>query len=190
MSLFDIFLLAVGLCMDSFAVSLTSGVLLTPFKTNRIVKIATFMALFQGGMPVIGWLLGVSFQSYIESYDHWIAFALLLFLGSKMIYEGIPRRGEEEKPCCFDPANTRTLIGLSVATSIDALAVGIMFAISKVAIVTPAIIIAMVTFAASFIGVHVGHRFGRHIHHFAEILGGIILIGIGVKILIEHLYFG
>ncbi len=189
MSLVEIFLLAVGLCMDSFAVSLTAGVLLKPFKASRILKIATFMAVFQGGMPVIGWLLGVGFQSYIESYDHWIAFALLLFLGGKMIYEGFPRRGEEEQPCCFDPANTRTLIGLSIATSIDALAVGIMFAISSIEILSPALIIGLVTFAASFIGVHVGHRFGRRIHNYAEVLGGVILIGIGTKILIEHLFF-
>ncbi len=186
MGLFEIFILAVGLCMDSFAVSLTSGVLLKPFKTGRILKIATFMAIFQGGMPVIGWLLGVNFQSYIESYDHWIAFALLAFLGSKMIYEGWPR-GEEEKPCCFNPANTRTLIGLSIATSIDALAVGIMFAISNIEIVTPALIIGLVTFAASLAGVHIGHRFGRRIHNYAEMLGGIILLGIGIKILLEHL---
>ncbi len=187
MGLVEIFLLAVGLCMDSFAVSLTSGVLLKPFTPGRIIKIASFMAIFQGGMPVIGWLLGVGFQSYIESYDHWIAFALLLFLGSKMIYEGWPRKGEEEQPCCFDPANTRTLIGLSIATSIDALAVGIMLAISKVQILVPALIIALVTFAASLAGVHVGHRFGRHIHNFAEVLGGVILMGIGIKILLEHL---
>ncbi len=187
MGLFEILLLAVGLCMDSFAVSLTSGVLLKPFKVGRIFKIATFMAVFQGGMPIIGWLLGVGFQSYIESYDHWIAFALLLFLGSKMIYEGWPQKGEEVQPCCFDPANTRTLIGLSVATSIDALAVGIMFAISSVEILMPASIIALVTFDFSLAGVLIGHRFGRRIHNYAEVLGGVILIGIGVKILLEHL---
>ncbi len=188
MSIAALFLLAIGLCMDSFAVSLTSGVLLKPFTPARILKIAIFMAVFQGGMPLIGWALGVGFKSYIESFDHWIAFSLLLYLGGKMIYEGWPRKGEEE-PCCFDPAETRTLVGLSLATSIDALAVGLSFAFLGISMVAPAIIITLVTFLFSLAGIYVGHRFGRHIHNFAEVLGGVILVGIGVKILLEHTCF-
>ena len=115
MSLFELFVLAVGLCMDSFAVSLTSGVLLKPFTLSRVLKIAAFMAVFQGAMPLIGWFLGIGFKNYIEAYDHWVAFGVLLFLGVKMIYEGWPRKGESE-PCCIDPADTRTLVGLSLAT--------------------------------------------------------------------------
>ena len=159
MSLFELFVLAVGLCMDSFAVSLTSGVLLKPFTLSRVLKIAAFMAVFQGAMPLIGWFLGIGFKNYIEAYDHWVAFGVLLFLGMKMIYEGWPRKGESE-PCCIDPADTRTLVGLSLATSIDAL-----------------------------VGVYIGRQFGRRIHNFAEVVGGVILIGIGVKILLEHLFF-
>ena len=194
MSLFELFVLAVGLCMDSFAVSLTSGVLLKPFTLSRVLKIAAFMAGFLGGMPLfyrgplIGWFLGIGFKNYIEAYDHWVAFGVLLFLGVKMIYEGWPRKGESE-PCCIDPADTRTLVGLSLATSIDALAVGISFAFLNMTMITPTIVIAGVTFAFSLVGVYIGRQFGRRIHNFAEVVGGVILIGIGVKILLEHLFF-
>lgn len=174
--------------MDSFAVSLTSGVLLKPFKLSRVMKIAAFMALFQGAMPLIGWFLGVGFKSYIESYDHWVAFGVLLFLGAKMVWEGWPRKNEEE-PCCMDPSDTRTLIGLSLATSIDALAIGISFAFLNMSMLLPTIVIAGVTFVFSMVGLYVGRQFGRHIHNYAEVLGGVILIGIGVKILLEHTCF-
>ena len=183
MSLFELFVLAVGLCMDSFAVSLTSGVLLKPFTLSRVLKIAAFMAVFQGAMPLVGWVLGIGFKNYIEAYDHWVAFGVLLFLGIKMIYEGWPRKGESE-PGCIDPADTPTL-----ATSIDALAVGISFAFLNMTMITPTIVIAGVTFAFSLVGVYIGRQFGRRIHNFAEVVGGVILIGIGVKILLEHLFF-
>ena len=117
-------------------------------------------------------------------FGHWV----LLFLGMKMIYEGWPRKGESE-PCCIDPADTRTLVGLSLATSIDALAVGISFAFLNMTMITPTIVIAGVTFAFSLVGVYIGRQFGRRIHNFAEVVGGVILIGIGVKILLEHLFF-
>ena len=164
MSLFELFVLAVGLCMDSFAVSLTSGVLLKPFTLSRVLKIAAFMAVFQGAMPLIGWFLGIGFKNYIEAYDHWVAFGVLLFLGMKMIYEGWPRKGESE-PCCIDPADL------------------------NMTMITPTIVIAGVTFAFSLVGVYIGRQFGRRIHNFAEVVGGVILIGIGVKILLEHLFF-
>ena len=142
--------------MDSFAVSLTSGVLLKPFTLSRVLKIAAFMAVFQGAMPLIGWFLGIGFKNYIEAYD---------------------------------PADTRTLVGLSLATSIDALAVGISFAFLNMTMIAPTIVIAGVTFAFSLVGVYIGRQFGRRIHNFAEVVGGVILIGIGVKILLEHLFF-
>ena len=188
MSLFALFVLAVGLCMDSFAVSLTSGVLLRPFVLSRVLKIAVFMAVFQGAMPLVGWLLGIGFKSYIEAYDHWVAFGVLLFLGVKMIWEGWPRKNEEA-PSCIDPSDTRTLVGLSLATSIDALAVGISFAFLNMSMVVPTIVIVGVTFVFSVAGLYIGRQFGRHIHHYAEVLGGVILIGLGVKILLEHIYF-
>ena len=159
MSLFELFVLAVGLCMDSFAVSLTSGVLLKPFTLSRVLKIAAFMAVFQGAMPLIGWFLGIGFKNYIEAYDHWVAFGVLLFLGMKMIYEGWLRKG----------AVSYTHLTLPM--------------------IAPTIVIAGVTFAFSLVGVYIGRQFGRRIHNFAEVVGGVILIGIGVKILLEHLFF-
>ena len=186
MGIFEIFLLAVGLSIDSFAVSLTSGVILKPFRWTRVVKIATFLAVFQGAMPLLGWWLGRGFQQYIQDYDHWIAFVLLLILGSKMIVEGWPKK-DETCPCCFDPSKTRTLLGLSVATSIDALAVGISFAFLKVDMCLPTVIITGTTFTFSVLALNIGRYFGRKLKTGAEILGGIILILIGVKILIEHL---
>ena len=173
--------------MDSFAVSLTPGVLLKPFKWSRVLKIAAFMALFQGGMPLIGWALGIGFKSYIEAYDHWVAFGVLLFLGAKMIWEGWPRKNEEE-PCCMDPSDTRTLVGLSLATSIDALAVGISLAILKTPLFDLALIVAVVTFLFSASGVYFGHKIGERIDLKLDLIGGLILIGIGCKILVEHLF--
>ena len=177
--------------MDSFAVSLTSGVLLKPFKWSRVLKIAAFMALFQGGMPLIGWALGIGFKSYIEAYDHWVAFGVLLFLGAKMIWEGWPRKNEEE-PCCMDPSDTRTLVGLSLATSIDALAVGVtlqMAAISPEGLFPPigwsVLIIGAVTFSLSLIAVYLGKLIGDRLADKAQLLGGIVLIAIGVKLLLE-----
>lgn len=162
-----------------------------PFEAFYVIPCfedSRFYGGFQGAMPLIGWFLGIGFKNYIEAYDHWVAFGVLLFLGVKMIYEGWPRKGESE-PCCIDPADTRTLVGLSLATSIDALAVGISFAFLNMTMIAPTIVIAGVTFAFSLVGVYIGRQFGRRIHNFAEVVGGVILIGIGVKILLEHLFF-
>ena len=187
MSIFELLILAIGLSMDSFAVSVTSGVVLKPFRISSALKIASFLALFQGAMPLIGWFIGREFQKYIQDYDHWVAFGVLLILGIIMIREG--RSKDEETPCCFNPAKTKTLLGLSVATSIDALAVGVSFAFLSMNMLTPTAIIIGVTFACSMIALYLGRYCGRRLKHRAEMLGGVILILIGTKILIEHLFF-
>ena len=187
MSLLEILVLAVGLSMDSFAVSLTSGVVLKPFTFLRGLKIALFMGVFQGAMALLGWWLGVGFKNYIEAFDHWIAFSVLLFLGGKMIYEGC-RKAEEDAPAGFDPADTKTLVGLSVATSIDALMIGVSFAFLDVEMLMSSTVIAVVTFLFSWVALYIGKWFGSHLQRGAEIVGGSILVLIGVKVLIEHLF--
>lgn len=171
--------------MDSFAVSLSSGVLMHPFTWRRIGKFTLFMALFQGAMPVIGWLLGLGFRNYIESYDHWIALGLLLFLGGRMIYEGIQHKEE----ACFDPCATRTVACLALATSIDALAVGVSLSFLRVDMLLSATVIALTTLIFSAGGLFIGHYIGSKLQKYAEIVGGAILIAIGIKICIEHLFF-
>ncbi len=185
MALPEILLIAIGLSMDSLAVSITCGIILKQFQIKHIFRIALFMGLFQGVMPLIGWLAGISFQKYINSYDHWIAFGLLVYLGGKMLYEGIFSKDDDSK--CFDPTRIVTLLGLAIATSIDALAVGLSFALLKIEVIEPVIIIGITTFILSFIGAAFSSKFGHRINLKMEIIGGIILIGIGIKILVEHL---
>ena len=193
MSLLDILLLAVALAMDCLTVSIVSGVIqLTasgkPLTVN--LRMAIFFGFFQAMMPLIGWL-GVShFQSYLEAYDHWIAFGLLAFIGGRMIWESVSPEEEQH----FNPRRLQTQLLLAVATSIDALAVGISFACTGYTSISqltlPLIIIGVVSFLFSLIGYQLGTRFGRSIAHRLkpELLGGVILIGIGVKILAEHLF--
>ena len=181
----SLIILAIGLCMDSFAVSLSSGVLMHPFTWRRIGKFAFIMAIFQGAMPVIGWLLGLGFRNYIESYDHWIALGLLVFLGGRMIYEGLQHKEE----CCFDPCALRTAMCLALATSIDALAVGISLSFLRVDMVLSAIVIALTTLLFSIGGLFIGHYIGNKLQKYAEVIGGVILIALGIKICIEHLFF-
>lgn len=185
MTLLSIIILAIGLCMDSFAVSLTSGTLMQPFTLRRACKFALILALFQGLMPVVGWLLGIGFRELIESIDHWIALGLLLYLGGRMIIEAI-RNEEQER---FDPCCTRTAMTMGLATSIDAMAVGISLTFLHVNIVQSAIIIGITTFIFSMAGLYIGKKVGSYLKKGAEIIGGIILILIGVKICIEHLFF-
>lgn len=181
----EILIIAIGLSMDSLAVSITCGTILKCFHIRHIFRIALFMGLFQGIMPLIGWLAGKSFQQYIENFDHWIAFGLLSYLGGKMIYEGIFSKEEECK--CLDPTKMVTLLTLAIATSIDALVVGLSFAFLKIEVIGPVIIIGFTTFILSFIGAAFSSKFGQRINLKMELIGGIILIGIGLKILIEHL---
>ena len=192
MSLIDLILLAVALAMDCLTVSIVSGVIVGEgwrTETGKIVRMAFLFGFFQALMPLIGWL-GIShFQQYMESYDHWIAFALLAFIGGKMVWESF---GPEEEQH-FNPRRLRTQLLLAVATSIDALAIGISFACtgytSLAQLTLPLVIIGVVSFLFSLIGYQLGTRFGRSIAHRLkpELIGGVILIGIGVKILMEHL---
>jgi putative Mn2+ efflux pump MntP len=179
-----IILVAVGLAMDAFAVSVANGMAVAKLRVGYALKIALFFGLFQALMPVLGWFLGLGLRDLIEAVDHWLAFGLLAVIGGKMIYEST-RLEKAENPT--SPLGIRMLLLLSVATSIDALAVGLTLTFIKVPIATPAIIIGVVTFALSYAGVFIGDKFGHFFEKKVEVLGGLILIGIGLKILIEHL---
>ena len=195
MSLIDIILLAVALAMDCLTVSIVSGVIEVKSEEVKsekwwIIRMALLFGLFQAMMPLIGWL-GIShFQAYMEAYDHWIAFTMLGFIGGRMVWESFGSDEEQH----FNPRKLRTQLLLAIATSIDALAVGISFACTGYTAVgqhtLPLIIIGVVSFLFSLIGYRLGARFGRSIARKLkpELFGGIILIGIGVKILMEHLF--
>lgn len=182
MDIISILLIAIGLAMDSFAVSITTGACSTVFRYKQALLTAFIMGLFQATMPVLGWILGYSFADYIAGFDHWIAFLLLSYLGGKMIYESFRKK---ENDCIV--ITLKTLIILGIATSIDALAVGISFAFLKINILFPVVIIGLIAFIFSFTGVVIGYRFGKLKFLKVELLGGLILIGIGLKILIGHM---
>lgn len=196
MSLLELFLLAAGLSMDSFAASVAIGADSRRPDIPYMLKAAMLLALFQGAMPVVGWWAGTHFKTVIESTDHWIAFGVLAFLGGKMIRDNLPRRkkGETEAPSCTcrqkaGQWTARALVCVALATSLDALAVGISLALLDIGIVKAATIIAGVTLLFSLAGMGVGVRFGRRSDRWASLAGGVILVGIGVKILTEHLFF-
>lgn len=177
-------LLSLGLAADAFAVAVSSGLAIKHMKVNKALKIALFFGGFQALMPVIGWLIGLSFSFWITPIDHWIAFGLLSFIGGRMIYESLQSEESEKK---FNPLDTGTLITLSVATSIDALAVGIGFAVLKDSIAPAVTAIGFITFFLAFAGVFIGHKCGNLFANKIEILGGAILIFIGSRILFMHL---
>ena len=152
------------------------------FCIRKSLKMAFIMGFFQGGMTLLGWALGSKFSSYISDFDHWIAFILLVYLGGKMIYESF-----RDESSSLSSLSTRTLLTLGIATSIDALAVGISFAFLKVEIVSAAVMIGATTFILSAIGVLIGKKFGFKYKNKATVAGGLILILIGTKILLEHL---
>lgn len=186
MSILEIWLLAVSLAMDCFSVSITSGMILRRICWRTFLTMAFFFGLFQALMPLIGWFCASRFYHLIESYDHWIAFGLLFILGIRMIKESFK---DEEHPH-FDPTRMKNILTLAVATSIDALAVGISFAcigLDTFTIFWPIFIIGIVSFVFSIGGCLIGVYFGKRVNLRAELWAGIILIGIGVKILIEHL---
>ena len=184
MDLITITFIAFGLAMDAFAVSITSGITIKQLRIHNALKVAVFFGSFQAIMPIVGWLAGLSLRDFISGVDHWIAFGLLSLIGCKMIYESMKMESGDK---AINPLNVYVLLMLSVATSIDALAVGVSFAFLKVSIVTPIIVIGIVTFGLSLLGVFVGDRFGRFFEKKIEIAGGLILIGIGIKIVVEHL---
>ncbi len=184
MAVIPIVLIAIGLAMDAFAVSITSGLAIKEAKVNDALKMALSFGLFQAIMPAVGWWIGIGLRDFISGVDHWIAFGLLLFVGCKMIYEAVTVKPHKRE---INSLNFYFILVLSIATSIDALAVGVSFALLGVSIILPIIIIGSITFLLSFFGFVAGSKFGRLLGKKVEIAGGIVLISIGIKILADHL---
>lgn len=185
---FTLLLMGVGLAMDAFAVSICKGLSMRKVNKKQCLVIGLFFGGFQALMPFIGWVLGSQFEQYITSIDHWIAFILLGFIGGKMVVEAIREKDEAVEVGKMDPPlDLKEMFILAIATSIDALAVGITFAFLQVPIVEAISIIGITTFVISVIGVYVGNFFGNRYKKKAELAGGMILILIGLKILLEHL---
>lgn len=182
---FEILFIGIGLAMDAFAVSICKGLSMKSVRKKDAFIIALFFGGFQALMPFIGWFLGKGFESYITSIDHWIAFILLGIIGGKMLMDGL--KGDDEESVEVFSLDVKELFLLAIATSIDALAIGITFAFLSYPIMECVVIIGITTFIISFVGVYIGNVFGAKYEHKAEIMGGIILIGIGLKILLEHL---
>ncbi len=180
------FLIGIGLSFDSFAVSVSCGLMKQEIKFKQAVFVAGSLAFFQAVFPVIGWFFGTKINNVIASVDHWIAFGLLSLIGVKMIIEGVKPEGKLKN---FNPFDIKVLVGLSVATSIDALVVGLSFGFLDVPILFPVIVIGGVTFVASMLGMLFGKNVPAKRSHQSIILGGIILTAMGVKIMAEHLWF-
>lgn len=183
MSLFGIIILSIGLGMDAFAVSVCKGVSFKKSNLKKSIIVASYMGIFQSIMPVIGYFLGMSFADKITSIDHWLAFALLLVIGIKMIKEAL----STEKEVINDKVDFKEMIILAIATSIDALAVGITFAFLNVNLWFAVSLIGMITFLLCFVGTKIGSIFGDKYENKAELAGGLILILLGLKIVLEHL---
>jgi putative Mn2+ efflux pump MntP len=185
-ALITVFLIAVGLSMDAFAVSMCMGTAAGLHKRTIALKAGFFFGGFQAAMPLIGWVLGYYLKDYIREIDHWIAFGLLAFIGLRMISEAV-----KNKNCAktYNISNLWVMLTLSLATSIDALAVGLSLTLLDVPILLSAVIIGAVTFCISYIGVFIGKKFSCILGSKAEFAGGIVLIAIGFKILVEHLFF-
>ncbi len=186
MSLLELFLLAVGLAMDAFAVSVCKGLSVSKIKPFHPLCAGLWFGGFQALMPFIGYLLGIRFQELITNIDHWIAFILLALIGANMIREALSKE-EDEEESCDSSFGAKSMFVLAIATSIDALAVGITFAFLNVSIGPAVGFIGIVTFFLSAVGILVGHFFGSRYKSKAELFGGIVLILIGLKILLEHL---
>jgi len=184
MSLLQILLIAVGLAMDALAVSIAEGVALRKVTPGHTLRLSLHFGAFQGIMPIFGWLAGVSLRTFIQGVDHWIAFGLLTAIGLKMVADTLfgLETGEPR-----EPSRGGRLLALSIATSIDALAVGISLAMLGVAVWTPAAATGLITGVLCAAGVQMGDRVGRRLGRWAELCGGVILCGIGVKMLVEHL---
>jgi len=197
-------LVALGLSMDAFAVSVSAGMCTTEPKPSRILRASLAFGFFQFMMPVAGWFLGRAFSAYIQNYDHWIAFCLLVLVGAKMLKESLtPEKAvacEDDEtdsgntnrvskaPSGADIDDPKNLLVLSVATSLDALAIGVSFSLLGTGIWTPALVIGVVTFFVCLLGFEFGKRIGSALERRAETVGGLVLIGIGLKILVEHLF--
>lgn len=187
MGIVELLLTAIALSMDAFAVSVCKGLGMRRMRYDQALVIGLYFGVFQALMPLIGWLLGTSFSRYIQAFDHWIAFVLLAFIGGKMLWDVFHEKEDEEQESAERKLDHRELFMLAIATSIDALAVGIAFACLEVNIWSSISIIGVTTLVISFAGVWIGNRFGNRFQKKAEIAGGLVLILIGVKILAEHL---
>ncbi len=182
MDIISILLIAIGLAMDAFSVSITSGITTKKVSCLNVLKMGFSFGFFQFFMPILGWMAGSTLRAYITAVDHWIAFSLLSFVGIKMVLESL--KGESQ---VVDPFNNRTLLLLSISTSIDAFAVGISFSLLDISIFFPVLIIGIITFFLSSVGILMGNGLRHFFERLnVEIIGGIILIGIGLKILLEH----
>lgn len=187
MSFIELILIAIGLSMDAFAVSVCQGLAMPKVNYKKTFWIALYFGGFQAIMPLIGWILGSQFEKYITQIDHWIAFGLLSIIGIQMIVEALKKDDEKIEKSNIQKVNHKELFLLAVATSIDALTIGITFACLKVDIIPSIITIGVCTFGLSIVGVIIGNKFGTKYKSKAELLGGIILILIGLKVLLEHL---
>jgi len=186
MNFLTITIIAVGLAMDAFAVSIVSGSTYKKLRIRHAFRIALFFGAFQAVMPLIGSLAGLTLKEYIASYDHWIAFVLLVGIGAKMLYESFKIGPSRQN---FDPSNILILLVLAIATSIDALAVGVSLSLITTSIAVAVTIIGAITFALSYIGIFVGKKFGHFFETKIQAFGGVILIAVGVKILLQHTLF-
>ena len=185
MEIFELILLSIGLGMDAFAVSVCKGISMKKMNWKKASLIGLYFGGFQAVMPILGYFFGTSFESFITNIDHWIAFILLVIIGAKMIQEAFQKDKDEDE--YNEDISVKTMLILSIATSIDALAVGITFAFLKVDLVLAFSLIGIITFILSVLGTKIGNRFGDKYKSKAELIGGIILILIGLKILLEHL---
>lgn len=186
MELLAIIFVAVGLAMDAFAVSVVTGAAYKELHVRHVLRMAAFFGIFQAFMPVVGYLAGLTVRQYIEDYEHWVIFIILTAVGLKMIYESFKIKSERK---AMHPANLPMLLALAIATSIDALAVGITLSLITSSIAIAVIIIGLVTFSLSYCGVYIGKRFGHFFESGIEAIGGLVLIGLGIKILLQHLFF-
>ena len=185
----ELFGIAGGLSMDALAVAVATSVILRRVSGRQVFRLAFHFGLFQAMMPVIGWAAGSLASAYIRDYDHWIAFGLLTYVGGRAVYEALfgGEEGGGEAGSRSDPTRGWSLVVLSVATSIDALAVGVTFAMLGVAVWYPALVIGLVAGTLTLLGMQFGARLGRRLGKGMEVLGGLVLLGIGLKILVEHL---
>lgn len=192
MSLSELFIIAVGLSMDAFAVAICKGLSVQKAKIRHMAITGLYFGIFQAGMPLIGYLVGKQFAQYITRFDHWIAFILLGLIGANMIRESLSKDDDDECECGCEEKNSsfgfKAMLPMAIATSIDALAIGVSFALLPDVDIVPAVsFIGIITFALSFAGVKIGNVFGAKFKSKAELAGGVILVLMGLKILLEHL---
>ena len=183
MGILEILLISIGLAMDAFAVSVCKGLAMKKMNWKKAMIIGLYFGIFQAVMPIIGYYLGERFENLVTSIDHWIILGLLVFIGGNMIKESF----EKENTEINDNIDIKTMILLAVATSIDALAVGITFAFFEITLISVVLAIGIITFILSVIGVKIGNKFGAKYKRKSEFVGGLILILIGIKVLMEHL---